>query len=212
MAEKKTHFGRAGEYFAMSELLLRGWNVAVPVVDVGDDVFVIDDNDKTTFRLQVKSAEIGQPSDQSGAGAKAAFKLSRSQLRTQQPIELFYMLMVRVTDVWRFLVVPRQDLSDIRDTFVDTPEAGKRGRPALSDDDAKTDTLTFNVSFTEAGASGWGATLSSYLGTWPAVLAPVKSGPGSVGRKATAADPTSAEPPPLTQPAASPAPSPDHEK
>lgn len=27
----------------MSELLLRGWNVAVPVVDVGDDVFVVDD-------------------------------------------------------------------------------------------------------------------------------------------------------------------------
>jgi hypothetical protein len=45
MSEKKTHFGRAGEYFAMSERLLRGWNVAVPVVDVGDDVFVIDDND-----------------------------------------------------------------------------------------------------------------------------------------------------------------------
>jgi hypothetical protein len=32
----------------MSELLLRGWNVAVPVVDVGDDVLVVDDNDKTT--------------------------------------------------------------------------------------------------------------------------------------------------------------------
>jgi hypothetical protein len=57
MADKTTHFGRAGEFFAMSELLLRGWNVAVPVVDVGDDAFVIDDNDKTTWRLQVKSAE-----------------------------------------------------------------------------------------------------------------------------------------------------------
>ncbi len=45
----------------MSELLLRGWNVAVPVVDVGDDVFVIDDNDKTTYRLQVKSAEPKEP-------------------------------------------------------------------------------------------------------------------------------------------------------
>jgi hypothetical protein len=33
--EKRSHFGRAGEFFAMSELLLRGWNVAVPVVDVG---------------------------------------------------------------------------------------------------------------------------------------------------------------------------------
>lgn len=57
MGDKKTtHFGRAGEYFAMSELLLRGWNVAVPVVD--DDVFVIDDRDKATRRLQVKTSAI----------------------------------------------------------------------------------------------------------------------------------------------------------
>jgi hypothetical protein len=35
MADKTTHFGRAGEYFVISELLLRGWNVAIPVVDVG---------------------------------------------------------------------------------------------------------------------------------------------------------------------------------
>ena len=55
-SDKKTHFGRAGEYFVMSELLLRGWNVAVPVVDIGDDVFVIDDRDKTTRRVQVKAA------------------------------------------------------------------------------------------------------------------------------------------------------------
>lgn len=50
MAEEPTHFGRAGEFFAMSELLLRGWNVAVPVVDVGDDVFVIDDLGRNDVR------------------------------------------------------------------------------------------------------------------------------------------------------------------
>jgi hypothetical protein len=27
---------------------LRGWNVAVPVVDIGDDVLVIDDDDETS--------------------------------------------------------------------------------------------------------------------------------------------------------------------
>ncbi len=28
----------------MAEFLLRGWNVAIPEVDVGDDIFVVDDN------------------------------------------------------------------------------------------------------------------------------------------------------------------------
>jgi hypothetical protein len=92
MTDKRTHFGRAGEYFAMSELLLRGWNVAVPVVDVGDDAFVIDDRDKTTRRVQVKTA-MAEPMRAKGEGAErvcASFKLSRTQLRTRQPIELFY--------------------------------------------------------------------------------------------------------------------------
>ena len=101
MADKTTHFGRAGECFAMSELLLRGWNVAVPVVDVGDDVFVIDDNDKTTWRLQVKSAEGESIPEADGGGVTARFALSRVQLRTPQPIELFFMLIIRHEGTWR---------------------------------------------------------------------------------------------------------------
>jgi hypothetical protein len=87
--QKRTHFGRAGEFFAMSEILLRGWNVAVPVVDVGDDVFIIDDNDKRTFRLQVKSGRVD--------GGVATFTLSRPQLRATLPIELLYMFQVALT-------------------------------------------------------------------------------------------------------------------
>src|SRR5580658_10027844 len=101
MADKKTHFGRAGEFFAMSELLLRGWNAAVPVVDVGDDVLVIDDNDKRTRRLQVKSRECAR--DANGRIA-ATFSLSRAQLKDPGlEIELIYMLLIRVDSDWRFL-------------------------------------------------------------------------------------------------------------
>ena len=71
MTDKTTHFGRAGEYFAMSELLLRGWNVAVPVVDVGDDVFVIDDSDKKTRRLQVKTSTMDPVSGYQSLGPQA---------------------------------------------------------------------------------------------------------------------------------------------
>ena len=184
MADKKTHFGRAGEFFAMSELLLRGWNVAVPVVDVGDDVFVIDDNDKTTWRLQVKSSTAEELPREGGAPAalKAKFTLSRSQLRTAQPIELFYMLMVRATKSWRFLVVPRVVLLRIRDAFV---EGGKNregpGRRPVGDEAAKTDGLALEVILEGDVATGWDVSLAAFCDAWPDELAPVVGGPAAVG-------------------------------
>jgi hypothetical protein len=183
VAEKQTHFGRAGEYFAMSELLLRGWNVAVPVVDVGDDVFVIDDNDKTTRRLQVKSATTELVSEAEGGGVRARFKLSRAQLRTEQPIELIFMFLVRHEEKWRFLVIPRRDLLRVRDAFV---EQGKermgRGRRPSSDADATTDSVLLDVVFKDEGAQGWGASLTPYLDSWPKELPVVSDGPGAKAR------------------------------
>lgn len=128
MSEKTTHFGRAGEFFAMSELLLRGWNVAVPVVDIGDDVFVIDDNDKTTYRIQIKSAE---PKELGNQRHSASFSLSRRQLKTPLEIELFYVLLIRMDSRWRFLVIPRAHLAGVREKFEVTPRSG-RGRSPRS--------------------------------------------------------------------------------
>ena len=54
MGEKRSHLGMAGHYAAMSEFLLRGYNVAVPAVDTGDDVFVVDDRQGALWRVQVK--------------------------------------------------------------------------------------------------------------------------------------------------------------
>jgi len=182
MADKKTHFGR-GEYFAMSELLLRGWNVAVPVVDVGDDVFVIDDNDETTWRLQVKSAEAQPIADDDGGGVGARFKLSRSQLRSLQRIELFYMLSIRLDASWRFLVIPRPSLLEIRSAFVasGTERPGPGQRP-LSDADAKADGLPLEVVLQGERATAWGASLTPYLDRWPDALPPIAGGPGTFAR------------------------------
>jgi hypothetical protein len=198
MADKKTHFGRAGEYFAMSELLLRGWNVAGPVVDVGDDVFVIDDNDKTTWRLQVKAADGEAVPEADGGGVKAKFTLSRAQLRTAQPIELFFMLVIRHAAKWRFLIVPRLDLFKLRDAYV---EAGKtregRGRRPVGDEAAKTDALGLEVVLKGAEAEGWEASLTPFLDRWPDDLAPVPTGPGAVGQavQGAAAEAGGAAPP-----------------
>jgi hypothetical protein len=37
------YLGKAGQFASMSYFLMRGWNVAIPEVDVGDDLFVVDD-------------------------------------------------------------------------------------------------------------------------------------------------------------------------
>jgi hypothetical protein len=119
--EKRTHFGRGGEYFAMSELLLRGWNVAVPVVDVGDDVFVIDDDRKDTrFR---RNANTGVP--------EASFTLSRAQLRSAyaSTTPLVYMFLVRENDKWRFFVIAQEQLAELHNRFVEPPNAGVVVRP-----------------------------------------------------------------------------------
>ncbi len=187
MADKKTHFGRAGEYYGMSELLLRGWNVAVPVVDVGDDVFVIDDNDKTTWRLQVKSAE-AEPIADSDGGVSARFKLSLTQLRSLQRIELFYMLLIRVDASWRFLVIPRTSLLEIRDAYVVAgADREGPGRRPLSDDTATTDGLPLEVVLRGEDATAWGASLTPYLDRWPEALPAVTGGPGTVGKVKQAA-------------------------
>jgi hypothetical protein len=39
----KSHIGKAGHLAAMAEFLLRGYNVAQPEVDIGDDIFVVND-------------------------------------------------------------------------------------------------------------------------------------------------------------------------
>ena len=48
------YIGRAGQLAVMSEFLLRGWNAALPEVDVGDDVFVVKDKGGDLFRIQAR--------------------------------------------------------------------------------------------------------------------------------------------------------------
>ncbi len=162
----------------MSELLLRGWNVAVPVVDLGDDAFVIDDRDKATRRVQVKTSATEA---RATPRFRATFKLSREQLRTVQPIELYYILMMRTGARWRFLVIPRAELLEIRSAYVENGRArGGPGKRPRGDGGVKTDSLRLDVQLDGDSAIGWDASLSRYLDCWPADLREVEGGPGSV--------------------------------
>jgi hypothetical protein len=50
------YVGRAGQMAVMAEFLARGYNVAVPEVDIGDDIFVVKDDSGDYSRVQVKAA------------------------------------------------------------------------------------------------------------------------------------------------------------
>lgn len=178
MREKKSHFGMAGHFAAMSEFLLRGWNVAVPFVDVGDDVLVLEDAAATIYRVQVKSAD-GEERRRAGGNIftygqldekDTHYTLSRAQLATAKDVELFYMLMVRWKDEWRFLLIDRATLADLRKQFVDTPREGRTGRPPVDDNNARNDNLALHVTWTRDGASAWNANLKPYVDSWPKEL------------------------------------------
>ena len=55
-AMQNLYVGRAGQAMIMGEFLIRGYNVASPEVDRGDDLFVVRDEDGVLKRIQVKTA------------------------------------------------------------------------------------------------------------------------------------------------------------
>ena len=101
--------GRAGHLAVMAEFLLRGWNTAIPEVDVGDDIFVVRDRDGNLRRVQVKTAKARH----TRRGYNAVFSLSLTQLRTPVTPEVTYVFAVRVDDRWdAFVLIERSALHE----------------------------------------------------------------------------------------------------
>lgn len=100
------YFGKAGHLFVMSEFLLRGWNVAIPEVDVGDDIFVVKDFNGELVRVQVKTSKAIYLKN---GGYTAQFKLSLKQLRDSIK-EISYVFIVRETNNWNFPIIIDQQI------------------------------------------------------------------------------------------------------
>jgi hypothetical protein len=113
------------------------------------------------------------------------------------------MLMVRLEAQWRFLVNPRTDLSAVRDAFVDGADAREGpGRKPVGDAAARVDALALDVTLKGDDVRGWDTSLTAYLDRWPDALAPVTTGPGTVGRVvASQTAPAAAAPTPAEDPA-----------
>lgn len=99
------YLGKAGHLNVMSEFLLLGWNVAIPEVDIGDDIFVVQDDNGTLRRVQVKtSTSTARKENFSGQ-----FSVSVKNLRNISNILVHYIFLVRHKDEWSKPVIIRQD-------------------------------------------------------------------------------------------------------
>lgn len=105
----RAYLGRAGQLAVMAELAERGWNVAVPEVDLGDDILLLDDVTGAIRRIQVKTAR-ARPSP---CGFAAKFKFGLEQLLARREPDLLYVLVVRHAERWaRFVILTRRALAE----------------------------------------------------------------------------------------------------
>jgi hypothetical protein len=99
------YLGKAGHLNIMSEFLMLGWNVAIPEVDIGDDIFVVQDDNGTLRRVQVKTSTSTIRKD----SFSGQFNISVKNLRNFSNILVHYVFLVRHNNEWAKPVIIKQD-------------------------------------------------------------------------------------------------------
>ena len=150
MARRNLYTGKAGERAAVAQFLIRGWRVAVPEVDVGDDLFVargtafVPVQIKTCRATQLKRSYIGQ------------FRLPIEQVITPRVPELVYVFAVYHHCNWSdFVLIPRPDLHT---------EHVLHGAGSASGE-YMTLRISFDTSAVRCGGGDW----STYRANWSAI-------------------------------------------
>lgn len=102
--------GRAGQMAVMAEFLIRGYNVAVPEVDIGDDILVVQDQSGEYWRVQVKTAiAVGN-----AHSYHTKYAIRSSQIEITSSPETWFVFANRLEKRWySFLVIPRAELAKL---------------------------------------------------------------------------------------------------
>jgi hypothetical protein len=104
------YLGKAGHLFVMSEFLARGWNVAIPEVDVGDDILVLEDSSGNLAKIQVKTSNATSRKD----GFSAMFQVNFIRLKKVIDVLSYYVFVVRINDSWgQLLLITQSSLLDL---------------------------------------------------------------------------------------------------
>jgi len=104
--------GGSGQMAVMGELLHRKCNAAIPLVDIGTDVFAFREDREDVARIQVKTAP-GIPYKKTH-GYWAKFGVPMAQLRRTDAPPLYYALAVRLDKRWgSFIIINRAKLQEL---------------------------------------------------------------------------------------------------
>lgn len=140
------YLGKAGHLTIMSEFLMLGWNVAIPEVDIGDDIFVVQDDNGTLRRVQVKTSTSTIRKER----FSGQFSISLKNLRNISNILVHYIFIVRHNDEWSKPVIIRQD------HLLDHFENNKVGSEAKGN-------ITFYFSFSKGKVECAGQDFTKYI-------------------------------------------------
>jgi hypothetical protein len=128
------YVGKAGHLATMGELCLRGYNVAMPEIDKGDDVFVVRDDSGAMWRLQVKTSR-GKKQKTSRA---FGFRVKELSIATPQTPDLHFIFVMRKSHHWRFLIMDRAVLRTyVRNNHVGTLNGDYRQVNIVLHDDGR---------------------------------------------------------------------------
>lgn len=109
------YLGKAAQLFVMSEFVIRGYNAAIPEVDIGDDILVIRDMDDSLSKIQVKATNTCQELTSYGNQGifRVQFNLKKTQL-LRDPIAPFYFIfLIRRHYQWNEpIIFPQHVLSN----------------------------------------------------------------------------------------------------
>jgi hypothetical protein len=98
------YLAKAGHLHVMSQFLLRGYNVAMPEVDIGDDVYVVQVGMGTLWEIQVKTATCVA----TRSGYRAQLRIRWTQLIEPDDPPLYYVFTLHAKGNWQPSIVLRR--------------------------------------------------------------------------------------------------------
>lgn len=153
------YVGKAGQIAVMAELAWRGYNVSIPEIDVGDDVFVLNDFNGKLSRIQVKTAT-GKELARTKGAYSCQFSINITHLNGSNS-GTHYIFVCRCGKNWRFLIFKRFVLANLIKAGLGTKI---RNRRMATVNRRMVTVIFFNPS--DAGSNTKNHTLSKHASRW----------------------------------------------